>query len=477
MNLAEVSAIFPGYQRGQLTQEQIKAAQQANAMQQLQLQVAQGEAGANLSSIASLFQQQPGPGGGALPSNPAAAPAQAPGSAAPGASFMPVNPGAPPMAPASPGGGPGGPSMGDAAQAPGGAPGGAGGSPLAGLGLQPTFGQVFMAIKAKNPTLPDTTVLALAGKVQQMVNPADKMYLQYLMNMQGHQTIERGQDIRAQTQADAQQNQRVIAGANMAGRTNIAGMNIQSRESIAAAVNAIRQSEASGAGLPDQTRQFLAQALISGDNQTIQLALGFSRNRAQLLSQIVETAQTIDPTFTGQRAAAAVAQFGGMKAAANVAGRTAGATAVGAAEIPQLAPLIVSVASRLNPTQFPDVNAVERAVERRTGNADVVLLNSYIQSLKNAYQQIMSRGGRMTDFQRHQANDLMSGNMPLAQLSAAALAMTTEASIVKGATGKAMQDVTGGPPASAEGGPPASAEGGNPAAMSDDDLKRSLGIQ
>ena len=234
------------------------------------------------------------------------------------------------------------------------------------------------------------------------------------------------------------------AGANQRTEENIA-----SREKIANARNEIYKSSVQGQPIPLATRVFLAQELISGNLAGVNEALGFSRNRVQIIGQVIQTAQQLQPGFDGASASAALASFGGTKTAANVVGRTAGSVAVGAAEIPKLVPQIMAVAKRLNPTQYPTVNAVEMAAKRGVGNPDVVQLNSYIQSIKNAYQQISARGGRLTDVQREQADALIKGTMPISQLAAAAKAMTVEAGIVKGATGEAMKDVTGvsAPPA------------------------------
>ena len=113
----------------------------------------------------------------------------------------------------------------------------------------------------------------------------------------------------------------------------------------------------------------------------------------------------------------------------------------------------MEAAKKVDPTQFPTVNTVRNAVLKGTGNADVVQLYSYIQTLRNAYQQIAARGGRMTDQVRRYGEELISGNMPVNQLAAAADAMSKEGAVVKGATGAAMQDVTG------QGAPPAAGEG------------------
>lgn len=216
---------------------------------------------------------------------------------------------------------------------------------------------------------------------------------------------------------------------------------------------AIKTAEANNATLPEDEAKFLGQALLAGDNSTIQLAMGFTKNRAALMSQIVKAAQQIDPNFTGQKAAAAVAQFGGMKAAATMVGRTAGGVAVGAQEIPRLLPLAIAASKKLDLTRFPTINSLKNAEAYYAGQPDkqaaVVQLNQYVQSMRNAYQQIMARGGRQTVFNAKQAQELINGNLPLSTLIAAGQAMIKEGEVVRKSTGAAMGEVTGTPEAPA----------------------------
>ena len=231
----------------------------------------------------------------------------------------------------------------------------------------------------------------------------------------------------------------LVAAATKAGVPVKADMSDDQIQNLTAAKTA---GDAGGALTPGAAN-FFAEALRNGDNATVQMAMGFQKNRAQIMAQVIAAAQAQDPSFTGQKAASALAQFGGEKAAANTVGRTAGNVAIGAAEIPQFVPKIEARTKKLNLSEFPTVNAVTNAARKGTGNGDVVQLNSYIQSLKNAYQQVMARGGRMTDQQRKYASELIDGSMPLNQIVAAANAMKTEAGVAGSATGQAMKDVTG----------------------------------
>lgn len=194
--------------------------------------------------------------------------------------------------------------------------------------------------------------------------------------------------------------------------------------------------------LPDNMKTMMAQSILSGDWAPVQTILGFSKNRPAIMASLMEKVKELAPDITGSQLAALQAKFGGEKAGANVVGRTAGSVAVGAAEIPKLLPFAIEASKKVNKTNFPTVNSIEQAAQKGLGGSEVWVLNQYIQTLKNAYQQIAARGGRITDAVRNQGDALINGSMPTDALIAAGKAMENEAGIVSEATGTAMGDVT-----------------------------------
>ena len=244
------------------------------------------------------------------------------------------------------------------------------------------------------------------------------------------------------TKKDLQTGKDTAAGqrndATNASRERIAQWKAANTEKVAALKIDAQKSLAAGKDLTDDQVEKIAEARSHGDTSVMQLGMSQGQ-RGKVLALAADKAKQRGSTLQAEDAG-----YRGTQAAAGVVGRTAGSVAVGANEIAPLAPKIESLAKKLNTSQYPTINAVENAVRSKTGNADVVQLNSYIQTLKNAYQQISARGGRMTDAQRKINEKLVDGSMPLNQLSAAIDAMKTEASIVKGATAGAMKDVTSG---------------------------------
>jgi len=209
----------------------------------------------------------------------------------------------------------------------------------------------------------------------------------------------------------------------------------------------IADANAAGQPWPDSAKTFFAQELIAGNLQGVNEALGFSRDRKQIMAQIIEKAQQLDPSFDGAKASAALAGFGGTKRAAAGVGAIAGGVAQGAQELQRFGPVIRDAMAKVDRTRFPTINAVLLEAKRQGGDPNVTQLASYIQSIKNAYVLVMTRSGRSTDQARARSDEIISPNMSISQLSAALDAMSKEAAVAQQSAGAAMQDVTqpGGP--------------------------------
>ena len=254
------------------------------------------------------------------------------------------------------------------------------------------------------------------------------------------QLIQQGADKRA---ADSLQEKLDALQAQIKAKHEDVKTVTQSKEKIAAAGVAAKKELATSQQLSPQSTAFYAQSLRAGNYAAVSEVLGMSRNRAGIMDQIIKEAQEQDPEFDGKKAAGALAEFGGTKAGAQVVGRTDASVTVGADELKRYIPAIEPLIKKVNTSEYPTINSVMQAAEKGAGGADVVQLRNMVHGARNAYQQIAARGGRMTVFNAQQAQDLISGNMPLDQFEGAAKALIKEAEINKGATGQAMKDVTG----------------------------------
>lgn len=204
-----------------------------------------------------------------------------------------------------------------------------------------------------------------------------------------------------------------------------------------------------GEFLDQKTMKSVANAYVESGNPTVLQAAGSLWgsnpvalwNRKNLWSNIMETAH--DKGMTDAEIGNLAAKFKSTEAAAATVGRVAGSTAQGAQEIQQFVPLIKQLSDSIDRTQYPTLNSIEMAVKRGTGDPNVVALNSYIQSAKNAYVLIMTRSGRSTDSARSRSDELLNLSMPTGQIDAALQAMATEAAVAQSGAARATQEVTG----------------------------------
>ena len=223
------------------------------------------------------------------------------------------------------------------------------------------------------------------------------------------------------------------AGAEQRTQENIAGRKDISQARIAA------QQALSAGKLPDaQTMQDIAEARSHGDTSV--MSLGWSgQARTAIMGMAAKMAKDRGSTLQAEDL-----NFKGQSAGVTVAGRTGAQTDIGANELIKIAPLVKSTAAKLDLGKYPTINSIDLAIQKGTGSPEAVQLQSYVQTVRNAYVQVMARGGRMSDTQRKYAAEIISGNLAPSQLSAALDAIKNEADIVKSSVKQTMQDITGG---------------------------------
>lgn len=163
---------------------------------------------------------------------------------------------------------------------------------------------------------------------------------------------------------------------------------------------------------------------------------------ARAFNQALPVAEAALGATPEQRTSLAAA-YASQRAAGQTVGRVAGATAQGAQELQQIAPLVEGAVAHINKTDFPTINSVLNAFAAGVGDPYIVQLNSYIQTAKNAYVQIMTRSGRPTVYANRRADELLNPNMGIEQIPAALDAMANEAAVAQSSAKRAVQEVTG----------------------------------
>jgi hypothetical protein len=198
-----------------------------------------------------------------------------------------------------------------------------------------------------------------------------------------------------------------------------------------------KEKLAAGKDLTDDEVNKIAEVRSHGDASVMQLGMSQGQ-RGRVLALATDLAKQRGTTLNSEDAA-----YGGTKAAATTVGRTEGGVALGAAELKQLMPQVLEAAKKVNVGQFPTVNAFSQYAQRHKGEPEITTLDNFVQNVKNAYQQVAARGGRLSDAQRKDQKELMEGTMSMPQLIASGQSMLREAAIVKSSAGQAMKDVTG----------------------------------
>ena len=127
-------------------------------------------------------------------------------------------------------------------------------------------------------------------------------------------------------------------------------------------------------------------------------------------------------------------------------------------EMDRLAQPMVDAIKKLDPSQYPDLNSLKNAVEKKAGGADVVKANLAVQEFKNAFTNLMIRNGVPTDAARGKADAIMDTNFNLSQIEgvrdqakiSGAAVLDALADAKGGITGKTAESTpTGGIPADA----------------------------
>jgi hypothetical protein len=197
--------------------------------------------------------------------------------------------------------------------------------------------------------------------------------------------------------------------------------------------------------LSDDQAKYMAEAALADPSLLSRLGSGptGNANKTKVLGIL---AQTSKPEALAQGRAG----MASSTAEARTAGNQTGRVALGLKELEKFAPLVLSASGKVNRTQYPSVNALVEAASKGTGGTEVITLANNLNALKNAYAQVIARGGQVTEGARKQASDLIDKAYSDGQIKAAVAAMLQEAKAAGQAASEVTGDISGkGKPASA----------------------------
>lgn len=459
------SAMPGGYMSAQQRLAQIKAAQLQNqdtqdlrAASLASMFDSQGmdPTTATIMALSGMGQAQPPSAVGAMspaPSmqQPAAAPQMPMGGAPPSAGDMPAGPGGapqpspmqpPPMMP--PQGGMGAPQS---AMRPAGMP-----PMIPGMGGgQMSLGQMFQKLRAdpRNQGIPDATLFGLAAKAQQSLMAPDRIMLEYMMkNM-----------ITPYQKAQLAQGDQRIFDAARAHQDAEADRRERMR---------LTEELTAGAQLSDDDAKFLAQQRLAGDKSALS-GLGYGNmgaiNRRRVNTAMREIIQSKYGDAGGEFVARMTAAYMGDQAAIKSLATQAARVDSAAIEMKKFAPLVLQTSAAIDRTQFPTINALQLAAQKGTGGTEVIRLIDSINAFKNAYAQVVSRGGASSVDARQRADEVIDKKWSDGQIQAAIDQLTMEANKAIESMREARQSVLGDIGGGMGGGSGVSGGGGGPVAQ------------
>lgn len=497
MNLAALSAIYPGYVQGQQNLAELAQQQEKVATQKRQAII---EAGVGNSLMAPDGPPQGGLGG------LSSAPQGAPPAQGPGQPSVPMQPqgqgGLAALAKGPQGAQPPQPGQQSSGPPPGAAP--QGGPPQGAPSPPPqqgqptgplTVGQMAQKIMAANPQMNFKTpegaraLLGMVERNQQLLAPQAKEELAKIsLGMKidqaqqkldlGYATLDTRKQIADQAdqfrmqiaqmkddqfKAHAQQQldelDKKIAAAKDKTDTTEAGKDKRSEAGIASRekinetkLKAVADKAKSG-DITDDEAKFYAKALKT--DPAIVLRMMGAGGAGTAAKQRISKMFAEDPDNTPEDLAKAETILSGNKAGMQTAARQGAKVDIGAQEIKTLGPQVIAAAKAVDSSKYPTLASLQQAIARGSGDPKVVALNDAITNYRNGLIQVAQRGGATSEGAQSRADKYLSPTMSLPQVIAAIQSGAAEADVAQSAVGTVKGNIAnsfGGKPAPAAGG-------------------------
>lgn len=202
------------------------------------------------------------------------------------------------------------------------------------------------------------------------------------------------------------------------------------------------QKATDNAPISDEGAAFAAGRVLAGDERA---TVGMARSNANITkvtNEIVKQAkaQNMNPGDLAVK----IAQFQGTVAAERTLGTRTVNMEVPANEVEYMAPLALEASEKVDRTQFPDLNAIMLAGERRTGNTDVVQFGLAANSLIYTYAKFLNPTGIPTDADKAKASEILSTAWTKGQFKAAIDQIKREIASGQTAVQKTRGELAGG---------------------------------
>ena len=182
--------------------------------------------------------------------------------------------------------------------------------------------------------------------------------------------------------------------------------------------------------------------------------LGIGKGAANVKSQIMNRAAQLTMGEGGPNAADAAK--GIIQNKVELAGTTAGQRTLGttlanittaATEASKMIPITQTYIAKVNPSDYPTVNAVGNYVAAKTGDPNIVGLATSLNSLVNAYARAINPKGAATVSDKNHAREIINTAMSSGQLNEALSVMQQEMNAAMAAPAEVKASMRGNKPA------------------------------
>ena len=212
------------------------------------------------------------------------------------------------------------------------------------------------------------------------------------------------------------------------------------------------EQETAAGELTPETRDFAANLVAQGGAMP---SLGMGKAAAKMRSEILSRAAQIATESSGSAAGGAADVLAnkvgltGRAAEERVLGAQGANVALASSEARKMIELAKGYSAAIDRTQYPSINAIQNAVNKGTGDKNIVALNTALNSLVNSYARAINPKGIATVSDKNHAREIVNANYANGQLDAIFSVMDEEMKAAQESTGVARASLRGKPAAAA----------------------------
>ena len=212
------------------------------------------------------------------------------------------------------------------------------------------------------------------------------------------------------------------------------------------------EQETAAGDLTPETRDFAANLVAQGGAMP---NLGMGKAAAKMRSEILSRAAQIATEGSGSAAGGAAdvlankAGLTGRAAEERVLGAQGANVALASSEARKMIELAKGYSDAIDRTQYPSINAIQNAVNKGTGDKNIVALNTALNSLVNSYARAINPRGVATVSDKNHAREIVNANYANGQLDTIFSVMDEEMKAAQESTGAARAALREKPAAAA----------------------------